>query len=356
MTAAPRTNVRLQAMVVIAGFVLMAIKFTAWVLTRSNAILSDALESIVNVTAGLFALYSLWLAAQPRDREHPYGHGKIEYISAGIEGGLVMVAGGLIIWGAVQALIEGRSLHDLGIGIVLTSAAGALNLVMGLGLVRRGKRMHSLTMEASGAHLLSDAWSTVAMVTGLFVIWITGVIWLDQVFAILFAFYIIYTGLHVFRRSVAGIMDEADLELAGSVIGLLDANRQPAWIDLHNFRMIKYGAVLHIDCHVTLPWYYSLSDAHREISAIEELVAAKTSREVELFIHMDPCIPASCAICTVADCAQRKAPEARRVPWALDTVLANLRHSVDTVAAPVKLPASARRLAAAPDEPPRIAP
>lgn len=320
-------NISLQALVLVAGVVLMAIKFLAWRITHSNTILSDALESIVNVVAGSFALYSLWLAAKPRDREHPYGHGKVEFISAGIEGGLVVIAGGLIIWRAAVALMQGQELHDLETGIWLTAGAGALNLLMGLLLRRRGKLAHSITMEASGTHLLSDAWSTVAMVIGLVLIRITGLLWLDQVFAILFAVYIIVTGLRIFRRSVAGIMDEADLELAATVIAKLEEHRKPQWVDVHNFRMIKYGAVLHIDCHVTLPWYYSLEQAHNEIAELEQLVMQRNEQEVELFIHMDPCIPASCSICALSGCPERKADFDHRIPWTLDSTLRNAKHS-----------------------------
>ncbi len=323
---AMQRNIRLQALVLCAGLVLMAVKFLAWRLTHSNTILSDALESIVNVVAGAFALYSLILAAKPRDREHPYGHGKVEFISAGIEGGLVVLAGGAIIWRAVQALLSDQQLHDLDTGILLTGGAGALNLVMGLTLRSRGKKARSITMEASGAHLLSDAWSTVAMVIGLLLIRITGLLWLDQLFAIAFAVYIIITGLRIFRRSVAGIMDEADLELAATVIAMLEENRREQWVDVHNFRMIKYGSVLHIDCHVTLPWYYSLEQAHHEITAIEELVNVRHDQDVELFIHMDPCIPRSCSICQLAECPVRKAPFKDRITWTLDSVLGNAKH------------------------------
>lgn len=324
----PGNNVRLQAVVLAIGVLLMALKFLAWRATHSNTILSDALESIVNVVAGAFALYSLYLAAKPRDREHPYGHGKVEFISAGIEGGLVVIAGGVIIWRAVQALLSHQQLHDLDIGILLTGTAGAINLIMGLLLQRRGRKARSITMEASGTHLLSDAWSTVAMVLGLVLIRFTGIMWLDQLFAILFALYIILTGLRIFRRSVAGIMDEADLEVAAIVIKLLDEHRRPQWVDMHNFRMIKYGTVLHIDCHVTLPWYFSLEQAHAEISAMEQLVNERHDQEVELFIHMDPCIPTSCAICQVSECRERKAPFQQRVPWSLDTVLDNAKHGM----------------------------
>jgi cation diffusion facilitator family transporter len=320
------SNVRLQALVLLAGIVLMLVKFAAWRITKSNTILSDALESIVNVVAGGFALYSLVLSAKPRDREHPYGHGKIEYISAGIEGGLVILAGGTIIWRAVQALLTDHVPQELTIGIVLTAVAGGLNFLLGLTLKRRGIRDRSLIMEASGTHLLSDAWSTVAMIAALVMIKLTQQYWLDQPFAIAFAIYIIFTGLRVFRRSVAGIMDEADLVTAASVIELLEKERRPEWIDLHNFRMIKYGEVLHIDCHVTLPWYFTLEEAHHQLEVFERLVNERSNRIVELFVHMDPCVPRSCSICAMPECPVRKQPRQGRVTWSLDTVLADKKH------------------------------
>lgn len=320
------SNVKLQAFVLLTGVVLMLVKFAAWRITHSNTILSDALESIVNVVAGGFALYSLILTAKPRDREHPYGHGKVEYISAGIEGGLVILAGGFIIWRAVQALLSDQAPHELEFGILLTAVAGAINFLLGQRLKKRGIREHSLTMEASGTHLLSDAWSTVAMIGGLALIHFTGLFWLDQLFAIVFAIYIIYTGSRVFRRSLAGIMDEADLGTAAGVIELLEQHRTPEWIDLHNFRMIKYGEVLHIDCHVTLPWYFTLEAAHHQIDVMEKLVNERGDRIVEFFVHMDPCIPTSCAICTLPECPVRQQPQQARITWSLDTVLADKKH------------------------------
>lgn len=325
-----KNDIRLQRLVVSVGIVLMVVKFIAWRSTHSNTILSDALESIVNVLAGSFALYSLSLASKPRDKEHPYGHGKVEYISAGLEGGLVMLAGGMIIYRAIEALFTEQHLHDLDIGIILTGIAGGVNLIMGILLRKRGEASHSVTMEAGGTHLLSDAWSTVAMLVGLIVIRITNLLWLDQVFAIAFALFIILTGLRVFRKSVAGIMDEADMDLADAVIATLETGRKPEWIDLHNFRTIAYGPVLHIDCHVTLPWYFTLEKAHDEITLLESRVREEHEREVELFIHMDPCVPASCPICQVPDCPVRQAPFERAVPWALRSVLSNAKHDLDT--------------------------
>ena len=324
------SNIRTQQLVLVVGIVLMLVKFIAWRATHSTTILSDAMESIVNIVAGSFALYSLLLAGKPRDREHPYGHGKVEYISAGLEGALVMLAGGMIIYRAVETLLAEPQLHDLGIGILLTAIAGGSNLALGLLLQKRGRASHSMTMEASGTHLLSDAWSTAAMVLGLFVIQLTGLLWLDQVFAIGFALFIILTGVRILRRSVAGVMDEADMGLASAVIATLEKGRRPEWVDIHNFRTISYGPVLHIDCHVTLPWYFPLETAHEEISSMEALVKEEHDREVELFIHMDPCVPASCGICKMADCPVRKGPFEREVPWNLQSVLENAKHSLAT--------------------------
>jgi cation diffusion facilitator family transporter len=319
--------VTLQTWVLVVGVALMAVKLLAWHITGSNTILGDALESVVNIVAGAFALYSLILTAKPRDREHPYGHGKVEFISAGLEGGLVIMAGVLIIWRSAHSMAHAQGPSELGAGIGLTALTGSINLVMGLLLKKRARESNSITMEASGTHLLSDAWSTAAMVVGLAIIAITDILWLDAVFAIVFAVIIIHSGAQVLRRAVAGIMDEADLDLAARVIAILQEQRKPQWVDVHNFRMIQYGPVLHIDCHVTLPWYYSLEQAHEEIAFMERLVNERCQREVELFIHMDPCLPSSCAICSLEACAKRKTPHGRTISWHLGTVLQNAKHS-----------------------------
>ncbi|MFT3885302.1 MAG: cation diffusion facilitator family transporter [Flavobacteriales bacterium] len=323
-----RAHIRLQAIVLVVGVVLMGLKFWAWRITHSNAILSDALESIVNVVAGVFALYSLVLAAKPRDREHPYGHGKVEFISAGIEGTLVALAGVVIVCRAIRAWIAGPTVHDIEQGLVLAGVAALLNLVMGLVLVRRGRQAHSITMQASGTHLLSDVWSTAAMLIGLLLIHFTGQAWLDSLFALGFGLFILVQGTLVVRRSVAGIMDETDMNVAKDLVRILDEHRHKAWVDLHNFRVITFGSTLHVDCHVTLPYYYSLEQAHDEISTMDSLVNDRSGREIELFIHMDPCVPTSCPLCLLAECPVRKAPFVRRLPWTLGTALTNKKHGL----------------------------
>jgi cation diffusion facilitator family transporter len=326
MSAAHPSSIRLQAWVLTIGLVLMAIKFIAWRVTHSNAVLSDALESIVNVAAGAFALYSLHLAAKPRDREHPYGHGKVEFISAGAEGSLVAIAGVVIVYRAIQAWISGHEVHANEEGIVLVSAAGGLNMIMGLVLRSRGKRAHSLTLQASGTHLLSDAWSTIAMLIGLLLIKLTGRMWLDSLFALGFGVFILYQGMRMVRKSVSGIMDETDMAVAAQLVAILEENRRKEWIDIHNFRVITFGRTLHIDCHVTLPFYWSLQQAHDAIAEIEQLVNQRSGREVELFIHMDPCVPISCSICGLTECKERRSPFVKRVPWTLESALLNKKH------------------------------
>ncbi len=324
-----KSGIRLQAWVLAIGLVLMAVKFMGWRITRSNAMLSDALESIVNVAAGGFALYSLVLAAKPRDRDHPYGHGKVEFISAALEGSLVVVAGGLIIVRSAAAWMGGVQVRELQVGTLLVAATGLVNMAMGLVLRARGRREHSLTMEASGVHLLSDTWTSAALVVGLLVIQFTGQHWLDSLFAMGFALVIIRHGIRLVRRSIGGIMDETDMHVAADLVRILEDHRKPEWIDLHNFRVIAFGSTLHIDCHLTLPWYYTLEAGHREITALDQLVNRHSGREVECFIHTDPCIPRSCTICRLGDCPVREAPFAQRIPWNLSTALANEKHGAE---------------------------
>lgn len=311
----------------LGGLVLLLAKFWAWWLTNSNAILTDALESIINVVAGGFALFSLWLSAQPRDENHPYGHGKIEFLAAGFEGALILLAGLLILYKSVYNLVHPQPLQQLDLGILLVAISGLANFFLGSWLKREGKKGHSLILVADGAHLQSDAWSSLGLLVGLGILYFTGWAWLDSLTAMIFGGVILFTGLRLVRTSIAGIMDEADHELISQLVEALQARRHDNWIDLHNFRVIKYGSTLHIDCHVTLPWYFRLTESHREVVRLEELTQDLCARPVELFIHTDPCEPpASCHICRKADCPVRKAPFEAEVEWTLENIILNERH------------------------------
>ncbi|SFF88865.1 cation diffusion facilitator family transporter [Pontibacter chinhatensis] len=319
-------NIRLQLFVVLVGVLLLVTKFTAFVLTNSNAILTDALESIINVVAGAFSLYSLFLSARPRDENHPYGHGKIEFVAATLEGSLILVAGGAIIFKSIANLINPVPLQQLDVGIILTAAAGLVNYAVGFVTERRGLQNNSLVLAAGGKHLKSDAYSTAGILIGLLLIYLTGIVWLDSVVAIIFGLIIGYTGYRILRSSIAGIMDEADYELLQRIVRVLNENRRENWIDIHNLRVIKYGSTLHIDCHLTVPWYLNVQEAHDEVEAVAEVVREQIDPSIELFIHTDPCIMPSCAICAKENCEVRRQPFQERVEWDFEKVIADRKH------------------------------
>lgn len=318
----------LQLFAVIAGSLLLLAKFAAYLLTHSNTIFTDALESIINVVAGVFALYSLYLSSKPRDFDHPYGHGKIEFISAGFEGILIALAGVLIIIKSIVAFFHTQPLEHLDMGLFIICGSGLVNFLLGFFLVKEGKRNNSLVLISDGEHLKSDAYSSFGILAGIVLIMFTGLSFLDNVVAILFAFFIIYTGVKLIRKSLRGIMDEADTEVILSIVQLLKEHRKKEWIDVHNLRVIQYGNKLHVDCHVTLPWYFTLEEAHHEIEEIAALINAKHSSQVEFFIHQDPCITASCKICAIENCSKRKEPFVAITDWTVENVLPNKKHGL----------------------------
>ncbi|WP_192820218.1 cation diffusion facilitator family transporter [Rufibacter sp. LB8] len=328
MPSTPASDrIRLMALMLVVALLLLGVKFTAYFLTNSNAILTDALESIINFITGGFALYSVYLAAKPKDQDHPYGHGKIEFLSSGLEGTLITLAGIGIIIKSIYTLVYPEPIMQMDIGIYLTAAAGLVNYVAGRYLVRRGTQSSSLTIIANGKHLLSDAYSSAGLVLGLGCIYFTGLLWLDSVVAIIFGSFITYTGYGLVRNSISGVMDEADHQLIVRIITVLNFRRRPNWIDLHNMRVIKYGSQLHIDCHLTLPWYFNLQESHKEVDALQEEITQEMGDVVELFVHLDPCLPpASCRLCTKADCRVREHDFVGRVEWTLNNVIENEKH------------------------------
>lgn len=322
----PHKNLQLQKWIVVCAVVLFAIKITAYFLTRSVSILTDALESTVNIAAGFVGYYSLLIASKPSDRNHPYGHGKAEFLSAAVEGTLIAVAGIVIIYKAITSFISYQPIHKLDYGILLVGTTAVINFLLGVFSVQQGKKNNSLALVASGRHLQSDTLSTVGIIAGLAVIYFTEIFWLDGAIAILFALIIIYTGYRILRKSIAGIMDEADTTLLKEMIAVLNNNRRQNWVDLHNLRVIKYGGRLHVDSHLTVPWYLNVHEAHVEIDELSKLIREKFSTTMELFVHSDGCQYFQCPICFKSDCPVRKHPFEKRVEWAVENVLADKKH------------------------------
>ncbi len=319
-----------QTIAVGISVLLTLIKFIAWNKTNSNAILTDALENIINVVAGCLGLYSLWLSSRPKDENHPYGHGKIEFISTGFEGGLIFLAGILIIGKAINNLFFPTELSRLQLGIFLVAISGVVNFLTGYFLLQKGKKQNILVLQSEGKHLLSDAYSSVGLVVGLYLVYLTGIIWLDHVLAIFFGAIILYTGFRLLRTAIAGIMDEADYALISTMVKALEDNRSPNWIDVHNFRVIKYGNAYHVDCHLTLPWYFNIQQSYHEVQQFEKVLMEHNGFVEECFIHVDPCGPPSaCLICQKTDCDERKVNSEKYIKWKLSNVMKDQKHDLD---------------------------
>ncbi len=321
-------NLKIQKRIAALSILLLITKVFAWYITGSVAILTDAFESIVNVVAGLIGVYSLYISAKPRDQDHPYGHGKAEFISAAIEGSLISIAGIIIIYEAINNLIHPHNIQQLDYGIILVAVTGGINYFAGAICIKTGKKNNSLALISSGKHLQTDTWSTLGIVAGLILIRTTNLLWIDSVVAIGFSVFIIFTGYKILRSSIAGIMDEADTELLKKMVQTLNENRRVNWIDLHNLRVIKYGSTIHIDCHLTVPWYLNVHEAHKEIDAVSELVQNEFGESVELFIHTDGCMEFSCRICSKFECTVRQHAFEKKIEWTMENISSNRKHHV----------------------------
>lgn len=325
---ATKQNLRIQFFLTVLSVVLFTLKFIAYFLTHSLSVLSDALESIVNVLAGAIGLYSLYIANKPRDKDHPYGHGKAEFISAAFEGSLIITAGLIILYESIDAFMHPNLLHSLDNGMGILLATAILNLLVGWYAKINGKKNKSLALVSSGQHLIIDSLTTFAVAIGVGLVLWTNYNGIDTFIALIMSFWIMYNGYKIIRESLAGIMDEADMALLEEVIAELNQSRNKSWIDLHNLRVIKYGAHVHIDCHLTVAWYLNVNEAHQVVDQFSNLIKNKFGDSVEFFIHTDGCMPFSCPICTIENCDKRKAPFQEKLIWTLENVLSNLKHQL----------------------------
>ena len=320
--------VSVQRNIAILSVVLFLAKLLAWYLTGSVTVLTDALESTVNMFAGFLGLFSIILAAMPRDTNHPYGHGKAEFLSSAVEGTLIFIAGIVIIWQAIHQLIVPHILQRLDIGLLIIAGAGLVNFFAGKYAERQGKKHNSMVLISAGNHLVTDAYSTVAILIGLTLLLLTHNkwLWLDSAVALCFAVIIMVTGYKVLRRSISGIMDEMDVVLIKEVIDVLEERREPQWVDLHNLRVIQYGNLMHVDAHMTLPWYFTVAQADKEIDDLEDMIKAHFKNQVELFIHIDGCKPFQCKICALEGCDVRQEAFQHQLKWTIENVWANAEH------------------------------
>ncbi len=297
-----RIERRAAILSVVVGFGLMAAKFAAYVLTGSSAIFSDALESIVNVLASVFALYSLLLAHRPADAEHPYGHGKIEFMSAGFEGGLIVVAALAIGLKTLDTLLFHQiRIEQLGSGLALVAAAMLGNGATGIYLIRLGRRYGSMTLEADGRHLLSDAVTSIAALAALAIVKLTGWIYADPIAALLIAVYIGFLGIGLIRRSFSGLMDEQDAADERLIKNILDSHlgpsgKAPRICSYHKLRHRHTGRYHWIDFHIMLPVNLNIQQGHAIASSLEYDIE-KALGEADATAHLEPCTGAGCLRC-----------------------------------------------------------
>jgi cation diffusion facilitator family transporter len=318
VTGDARVRLRAGLISLLVSIVLLGAKYAAYRLTGSTAILSDALESIVNVVAAVFALGGLVFAGRPADRNHPYGHGKIEFFSAAFEGGLIAFAAVLILYEVAQSLLRGVEIRQLEAGVGIVLAAGLANLLLGIFLVRTGRRHDSLTLVADGQHVLADFWTSLGIVVGLLLVRLTGLVWLDPAVAGLVALNLMRTGVRLVRHAAGGLLDEEDTGLLGRLLGVLQRHLGRGVIRVHHLRAIRAGRFHHVDAHLVVPEFWPVDRAHELAEDLAAEVIRELGVEGELVFHTDPCHRAYCAMCDLDDCPVRRAPFAGRPPLTLE--------------------------------------
>ena len=273
---------------VAAALATIALKSLAWWLTGSVGLLSDALESIVNLAAAMLALTMLRVAASPPDEHHPYGFSKAEYFAAGIEGALIVLAAAGILASAIPRLIEPRPLDAPVLGLALSASASAVNLAVGMLLIRVGRKRHSIALEADGQHLMTDVWTSVGVVLGVGLVYATGWLRLDPLVALGVAAHIVWTGLRLMRRSWRGLLDAAiSTEDTGEVTKLFAEYSRRYGVGFHALRTRQAGARRFISFHLLVPDEWSVVQAHRLSEEMEERIRSLVPN-ASIFTHIEP--------------------------------------------------------------------
>jgi cation diffusion facilitator family transporter len=252
-----------------AAVVTIALKLAAWLVTGSVGLLSDAAESLVNLLGGCLALAMLSIAARPADEDHAYGHGKAEYFSSGVEGGLILVAAAGITVAAVGRLLHPRPLEEVGLGLAASAVASLVNLGVALALLRAGRQHNSITLEANARHLLTDVWTSAGVLAGVALVALTDLLWLDPLVALLVAANIVRTGADILRRSVHGLMDRALVEADVETVREILRRYQSEGVQFHALRTRQSGARKFVSVHVLVPGDWTVHRGHEVLERIE---------------------------------------------------------------------------------------
>ncbi len=320
----------IQKIICLVAVILFCIKLITWRITLSISIFSDAMESLTNIISSIIGLFSLYISSLPKDKNHPYGHGKIEFISTAIEGFLISIIG-ITIFINTFIRVKYNFYHKsssllllkLDFGILLMFITAIINYIIGFLACKIGNKNKTLTLIASGKHLQMDTFSTFGIAIGLILLNKTKCIWIDPIISIILSLLILYTGIKLLRNAAAGIMDETDKNLLKKLSFYLNKKRSIYWIDLHHLKIIKYGSALHIDCHLTIPWFFNVKESNIEVKKLTQLIKYKFGNKVELSVHIDPCSKFDCIFCFNKICRFRKNSFKKKILWTLNKTYKN---------------------------------
>lgn len=298
----------------IVGLSMFVFKITAYLITGSAAIFSDAAESIVHVLATGMALFSIILSSRPADDSHPYGHGNVEYFSAGIEGLLIIIAAVVIIYESVNSIIVGPELKQLGIGAIVITIASVVNLILGNYLIRTGNKTNSITLVADGKHVLTDSITSFGVIFAVILVIITGILLLDPIIAILVGLNILVAGYKLVRESVGGLMNEVNQQTLNKLTDKIISIKKDYWIDIHELRFWQSGDRVFIDFHLILPYFFNIKQTHEEEAYIKKELQ-KDFKQADLKVHLDYCITDLCKFCNYDECKVRAETKNKTFVW-----------------------------------------
>jgi cation diffusion facilitator family transporter len=310
MNALRNPRLRATFISILAGSGILILKFMAYRMTGSAALKSDAYEGVVNVVAAAFALGAVVFAEQPVDKDHPYGHGKIEHFSAAFEGGLISLAAILIVYEGVLSWISYEPLQSLDLGLAITLVSGLLNGALGWHLISRGRALKSAALDADGQHVLSDFYTTLGLIVGVGIVWLTGLRWLDSAIAIVMGLWLLRTGFLLVKRASGALLDLEDPATLNSLVAEFNHDRPAEIITLHGLRTLRSGRHTHVDVHLVIPEYLPIKQAHHLVEDYGKRVLKRLGMEGEFHSHVDPCQQSYCNRCMVNECPIRRQPSA----------------------------------------------
>lgn len=276
--------------------VVFAFKFAGFILTGSTAVMSDALESVVNIAAAALLIYGIRVSDKPPDSDHPFGHGKVDFLVSSFEGGAIIVAAALIIFKAVDSWITGSGPHNLGSGLVIVAVASVLNAGLGVYLLRVGRRTGSFPLVADGKHVLSDVWTSTGVLVGLYLVYLTDMLWIDSLVAILVALLILRTGWKLFHQAILGIMDTAEPAVVKQIEDILNHPQDPRICSYHKLRHRLSGGCHFVDFHIQVPRTMDVETAHLIATGVE-IQIAQILEHAGVLAHIEPCTTPDCKKC-----------------------------------------------------------